>query len=207
MCYKIRNSLHTSHSLVQSWETTCNLGCTRLQSLVTKYNLYIFIHHFHIYKHWPWGHIVLHCTCSPVKLHKTYPSIKIKGRCIYLTCMNILLEFNTAIGEIQKVPGSVSTHMLANEKRSLHKLQISKHTNTGIYQMQFFSFTQFVWRNCMHAIQQITWDKILAHSDIVDSSRLCDAASNRASNLFSNSEECTKQCNLIHITSSNNRTN
>jgi hypothetical protein len=37
-----------------------------------------------------------------------------------------------------------------------------------------------------------TCDNILAHSAIVESSRLCDAASNRANNLFSNSAPETK---------------
>lgn len=34
-----------------------------------------------------------------------------------------------------------------------------------------------------------TWDNILAHSAIVDNSRLCDAASNLDNNLFSNSKQ------------------
>jgi hypothetical protein len=42
-----------------------------------------------------------------------------------------------------------------------------------------------------------TCDNILAHSAIVDSSRLCDAASNRANNLFSNSAQETKRHNQI----------
>lgn len=47
--------------------------------------------------------------------------------------------------------------------------------------------------------KQLTWDKILAHSAMVDNSLLCDAASNRANNLFSNSNQAGKAETTILI--------
>lgn len=62
-------TMSTCYFLVRRRKTTCNIGSASLQTLITKDNLDIRVHNFHVNEHWSWCNIMLHCASPPVELH------------------------------------------------------------------------------------------------------------------------------------------